>query len=169
MKKSKKLLPLVITVISILICCCTVFCGSMVTNKEEVQVKNATERTLSLSEEDIDPQGLMVKLSLNISTENGKVIATAKNTFTLFPATVWVYIELYYSETYQESYTTMQLVASHSTRDLNMGESIVVSSPTFGRTLYWQARMRYKVDSNDWASKTTSTFLFDSDGNEIIC
>lgn len=85
----------------------------------------------------------------------------------MFNSVIWVFIELYSSTNYQESYTNMELMAIDNIRDLNMGNSISVSVSTNGETRYWQARMRYKFDNNDWVAKTTSTFLYDGNGNEI--
>lgn len=120
------------------------------------------------SEDVAEPYGLVTKMTLSIDAGNGYVTAIVKNNFTLFPSTIWVFVELYSSEDYQESYTTMQLMGRENIRDLDMGKSITVSAPTNGQTLYWQARMRYKFDNNDWVVKTTSTLLFDGEGNEII-
>ena len=45
--------------------------------------------------------------------------ATAKNKFTLFPSVVTVRVELYISDTYQDNYTNMTLVASNYINDLD--------------------------------------------------
>lgn len=152
-----------------LLCLCisALLCFSFVvlfsSNEADINAQAATTPTENAAE----PYGLLTKMSVIISGGNGCVTATAKNDFTLFPSTIWVYVELYSSETYQESYTTMQFVGRNSISDLDMGKSISVSGATNGKTLYWQARMRYKFDSNDWVSKTTSTLLYDGNGNEI--
>lgn len=148
-------------------CCLAVLHSASSFTRKEKHVPTATIRTINIAEEEIEPQGLMVKLSLNISAGDGNVTAKVKNTFTLFPSTVWVYVELYSSETYQESYTSMSLVAINSTKDLNMNKSISATASTNGESRYWQARMRYKFDSNDWISKVTSTYRYDGSGNLI--
>lgn len=60
---------------------------------------------------------LMTNLSLAIGGCNGEVWAEVKNEFTLFPSTVWVYVELYSSDTYQEFYSTMTLEKMDSVRE----------------------------------------------------
>lgn len=117
--------------------------------------------------EEISPQGIFTQLSISIDGSNGKIYATAKNEFTLFPATVQIILELYFSEDYHESYTKMTLATRGSIDDLNIGKSLVVYSPTNGEQLWWMARMRYKIDLKDWQETNTTARYFDGDGNRI--
>lgn len=113
---------------------------------------------------DVSPLGLYVSLSLSINGGNGKVWATVRNDVTLFPATVYVIVELYSSDTYHESHLDMELVATNSIADLNMGKSIVAECSTGGVQKYWQARMRYKKDNSGWKSEATNSWLFGPNG-----
>ena len=121
----------------------------------------------SINNNDAKPLGLYTHLTLNINGGNGKMWATVKNDFTLFPATVKVIVELYSSDTYYESYTDMTLVATKSIDDLNIGKSISVEASTGGVQKYWQARMRYKIDNGGWKSETTGTILCNAEGGYI--
>ena len=107
-------------------------------------------------------------LSLTIGgTGNGFVWAQIENIATIIPSTLWVYIELYSSTTYQESYTSMTLEYRETNHNLGHGERLGISASTNGQQKYWQARARYKIDTADWASMTTSTLLYDANGNCI--
>lgn len=153
--KKKFLLITIFVIISVL--CFTYSIGNIALAETE----NET------TDNDISTRGLAVSISLSIDGGNGNVWAKAKNEFTLFPSTVEVYVELYSSTTYQESYTTMTLVSMNHISDLDMGHSLQAIASTNGTQLYWQARVRYKLDNNSWKSKTTSTFLFNAQGNYI--
>lgn len=117
--------------------------------------------------EEITTRGLYTSLSLSINGGNGKVWATVKNDITIFPATVYVIVELYSSTVYQEKHEDMTLVAINSTMDLNMGKTIVAEASTGGVQQYWQARMRYKIDNKAWEAKDTGTMLYSAEGKFI--
>lgn len=68
------------------------------------------ESGISATGENIEPRALIVDLSITLNSGNGKVWVTAKNEFTLFPATVKVELELYSSDAYCSSYEQMTLV-----------------------------------------------------------
>ena len=112
-------------------------------------------------------KGIFVTLSINMSGNNGVITATAKHDFSLFSSTVPVYVYLYSSYSYQQSYEDMTLVGSNYISDLDMGDSITVSASTGGIQKYWKARMYFKIDSGSWQEKTTNTFLYDANGNEV--
>ena len=114
--------------------------------------------------DDVSTRGLFTSLSLSINGGDGKIWATVRNDITIFPSTVKVIVELYNSPIYQENYENMTLVVRKSTPDLNIGDSIVAESPTYGVQKYWQARMRYKVDDKAWESRNTGTLLYSADG-----
>lgn len=117
--------------------------------------------------QNIQTRGLAVSISLSIDGGNGEVRAKAKNDFTLFPATVEVVLYLYSSKTHQPSYGDMTLVSTTSIADLDMGKSIETSAPTNGESLYWMARVRYKMDNKQWKSKSTSCILCDAQGDML--
>lgn len=119
--------------------------------------------TASASE--VSAIGLFTDLSLSLRGKDGSVSADVVNRFTLFPATVEVYVELYRSETKTDDYTKMGLVASNYTSDLNMGQTISASASTEGRPCFWKGRVRYRVDGGAWSERTTETLLADINGN----
>lgn len=102
-----------------------------------------------------------------IEGENGVIRAWAKNIFTLFPAVVRLDVELYSSDTYQSTYTEMELEKRASTPDLDQGHTLEVSVPTNGEQKYWRARVHYSRDGGDWISKETDTLLYSPEGELI--
>lgn len=111
-----------------------------------------------------ETKGLFISLSLSINGGDGKVWATAKNDFTLFPATVIVIVELYSSYEYYESYEKMTLITANTSMDLNFNKTLVAEASTNGEQRYWQARMRYKADNRDWKSEHTATCKIGASG-----
>lgn len=128
--------------------------------------ETAAEQATENSGETVQPR-IWTNLSLNLKGENGVVTASVKNTFTLFPSTVPVSIELYFSETYTTDYTKMDVVVYDSTPDLNMGETISVSAPTQGVQGYWCARVRYQENMGSFKDMITPVCLYDEDANFI--
>ncbi len=118
-------------------------------------------------EEDASTRGLFTSLSLGIKGGESKIRVSVKNDFTLFPATVYVIVELYCSLDYQEKHENMKLVAITSTMDLNMGDTIYVEAPTGGVEQYWQGRMRYKIDSKGWEERNTGTVKYSATGEPL--
>lgn len=114
-----------------------------------------------------EPLGIYTRMSLVLDGKNGEVWATAKNEFTLFPATVQVYVELYYSSEYHESYQDMILAERNYIYDLDQGKSIQAYGLTNGKTLYWAARATYKPDTNGWKEMFTGIVHCDGAGNRI--
>ncbi len=112
-------------------------------------------------------RGIYTALSISIDGGDGAVWATVRNDLTIFPSTVIVYVELYSSTNYCESYKDMHLEVMNSTGDLNMGQSISARASINGVEKYWQGRMRYKVDSGSWKEEITGTVHFDANGNYI--
>lgn len=100
------------------------------------------------SEQEVTPR-LFATISISLNGGNGKVWATAKNDFTLFPSTVYVRVELYYSDTYCTDYSKMTLATVSTTGDLNMGDTIVAESSTEGKDRYWLARLTTRENSGD--------------------
>lgn len=117
--------------------------------------------------EETELLGLITKLQISLSNGDGKVWATAKNIFTLFPATVSVYVELYYSDNFETDYYRMTLAARDYTYDLDQGNTLTVTASTGGKTRYWKGRIYFKIDDKDWDEKMTNTILVDGDGNYI--
>ena len=161
--------------VGVLLAClimCVAFFGWMlgqnkVIAQTEMEIEHQVEFPIEVTSEDGTTRAAANLVLLIGGTGNGYVWAKVENTFTYPSVDVWVYIELYSSLTYQESYTTMTLEYRESTHDLNQGESIGISASTNGQQKYWQARARFKVDVADWDSKTTSTLLYDANGNCI--
>lgn len=126
---------------------------------------------VSVSEQedsDVVARGLFAVITIDLDGDsNGTVSATASNTFTLFPSTIPVTVELYYSSTYQTDYTNMTLVSSHSTHDLDMGSSIFAVSSTNGEARYWYARAKYKIDDGEWRYLTAGPEYYDANGTFV--
>lgn len=138
--------------------------STVLASAEEIEDVVVTQTRIG---EEVSPLGIFTELSLSIDGSDGEVFATAKNVFTLFPATVQIILELYYSSNYQSSYTNMTVATRGTIGDLNIGKSLVVYAPTNGEQLWWTARMYYKIDSKDWQETCTSTTLFDGYGNRV--
>ena len=98
--------------------------------------------------------------------ENG-VGTAVKNDVTIFPSTVIVIVELYSSETYQESYQNMTLEQKVQTGDLNLGKTITAEASTGGVQKYWLGRTRYKVDNGAWKEMKTGVCIYDANGNFV--
>ena len=122
---------------------------------------------VSATGEGVEPRGLFVNVSIALDCGNGKVWVTAKNEFTLFPATVKVELELYSSDAYCSSYEQMTLVDKKTVDDLNIGESFNAEAFTEGKTKYWCGRMKYRVDKKDWKTSVTGIYQIDGNGNVI--
>ncbi|MCM1295572.1 MAG: hypothetical protein NC311_08515 [Muribaculaceae bacterium] len=118
-------------------------------------------------EPDAAPLGLVTTISISIGTSGTTVWARAHNDFTLGISTVQVYVELYSSLTYQESYKDMTLESRNYIGDLNINKTLETTAPIDGVQRYWRARVNYKLDKKDWVSKETGTFLVDVNGNVI--
>lgn len=164
MTKLKRKILLVILLLLTAFFSLTVF-GGIVTKAETYSEDNNAPNTES---EAISPRGLYTKMIFAIDGGGGQVWFTAKNQFTLFPSVVTVKIELYRSDTYQESYTNMTLVASNSIHDLDQGKTLKAAASTDGKQSYWKARGYYKRDSADWVENITDTVLFDADGFIVL-
>ena len=119
------------------------------------------------AEETIGPKSWGVNIMIYIEGENGVIRAWAKNIFTLFPAVVRLDVELYSSDTYESTYTQMDLEKRASTPDLDQGHTLEVSAPTNGEQKYWRARVHYSRDGGDWISKETDTYLYSPEGELI--
>ena len=130
-------------------------------NEEETKVENIAESS------EIVPRGWYTSLSLKLYGGDSKICATAKNDVTIFPSTVYVIVELYSSLEYQEKYENMTLVATNSTVDLNMGNSIVAECSTGGIEKYWHGRMRYKIDNKGWEERSTGTVKYSATGEYL--
>ena len=114
---------------------------------------------------DAEPLGLVTRISIKLGTTGAEVWADAHNDFTLGMSTVQVYVFLYSSPTYQDSYSEMTLEKKEHIDDLDINKSLRVSMPINGVQKYWKARVMYKLDKNDWVSKETVALLIDVDGN----
>lgn len=117
--------------------------------------------------QDPSTRGLYTSLSISINGGNGKVWTTVKNDVTIFPSTVIVIVELYSSETFQQSYTNMTLEQKVQIGDLNLGKTITAEASTGGVQKYWQGRTRYKVDNGAWKEMKTGICLYAADGTFI--
>lgn len=140
-----------------------IFCG----NQERVSAESVSSEETTQTDEEVSTRGIFTSLSLSINGGDGKVWATVRNDITIFPSTVQVIVELYYSEEYTDNHENMIVADRQATTDLNMGKTIVAESSTNGRELYWQGRMRYKVDDGEWEVKNTGTIHCGPDGEYL--
>ena len=127
----------------------------------------SNKNSLEIAEEEAVARGIYTALSIAINGGNGNVWTTVKNDVTIFPATVIVIVELYSSDTYQESYLNMNLVAREYIGDLNMGQTITATASTGGQTKYWNGRAYYKVDNNAWKDIVTGTCKIGPNGEYL--
>lgn len=164
MTRIKKCISIVLLCLLLVLATSFVLCDGFTFAKAQTSEEDSSVITIENYDGQAMPYGAFTSLELKIKGENGFIITTAKNSFTLFPANVKVLLELYSSDTYQESYTNMKLVNSAYIDDLNIGKSITVKSPTNGVQKYWKGRMYYKIDSKDWQEKVTKTLLYNADG-----
>lgn len=107
---------------------------------------------------------ILTRISLSLQGKDGKITVTGRNEFDLFSSDVKVVLELYSSATYQESYADMQMAASNAVENLSKGQTITASASTRGKAMYWQGRIRYKINNDKWAVQTTGTAYYDADG-----
>ena len=128
---------------------------------------NALGETQTEADDTTGDRGLFVTLSISINGSNGQVYTTARHDFSIFSSTVIVYLYLYCSDTYQESYSNMTLVSSEYTGDLDLGVSITAYGSTNNTQKYWQGRMYYKIDNGAWEERVSGTLLFSASGNPI--
>ena len=168
-KRTKIFISLLIAVFFMALSCLASYRAKHVATADEANIsqKEQTEAYSQKNNNETAPMALLVKLSLSIDSGNGQVWATAKNEFTLFPGTVQVYVELYSSLTYQESYETMQFESGHYIGDLDQGETLTTYASTNGVQKYWQARLYSKIDNGSWNNKTTNVLLIDGEGKLI--
>ncbi len=125
---------------------------------------DSSSAMITETEGDVSTRGIFTSLSLSINGGDGRIWVTVRNDVTIFPSTVNVIVELYCSEEYQESHENMTVADRQATLDLNMGDSIVAESSTGGKQMYWQGRMRYKVDNKAWETRDTGTLLYSAEG-----
>ena len=115
----------------------------------------------------VSTYGLVTNLNFSFDGGNGEVWYAVKNKFTLFPATVIVYVYLYRSDTYQENYEDMTLVATGYTPDLDQGDRISATAPTNLQKGYWKGRAYYKIDNKAWQERITETAFLNEHGVRI--
>lgn len=108
---------------------------------------------------------LFTKLDVYLNSEKQTVTANVKNTFTLFPSTVEVYIELYSSATPASSYQEMERKNVSYIADLDIGKILTTSAPSNGETRYWQGRAYYRIDGGGWQETLTEVVKYDGNGN----
>lgn len=119
-------------------------------------------------EPDAETLGILTKITLKIGSSGTNVWARAKNEFTLGMSTIQVYVELYSSLAYQDSYRNMTLESKNYIADLNINKTLETIAPIDGVQRYWRARVCYKFDQKEWAFEETKTYLFDVNGNLIV-
>lgn len=160
MNKFKKIFTAVIIALAL---CVGIF-TTTACNTSAVARADDNIPTVETIDDGVELYGVYTKIKLYMEGGNGEVWAVAKNTFTLFPSKVHVYVYLYSSDTYQEDYNNMTLMAKNYIDDLNIGKSVEARASTGGVAKYWRARISYRVDGKDLKELETDTFLADADG-----
>ena len=122
---------------------------------------------ITVTSEEGSTYGLGTSLSISLDGGNGKVWTTVRNDFTFLPSTVSVVVQLYCSDTYQEDYHDMELVAFNSITDLDMGKTIVAEASTEGQVKFWMGRMRFRIDSQSWKEDTVGPAKCNANGDYI--
>lgn len=163
MTKIKKIVSVLL--ISVFLLALTLF---SVNNKTYVKADTDLPTGETETESGVELYGLFTSLTLSIDGGDGEIWANVHNDITIFPATIYVIVQLYSSDTYQESYQNMKLISANSTKDLNMGETLTTKVSTNGEQKYWKARMYYRMDAKDWVEKVTKTLLFSADGMYLM-
>ena len=115
-----------------------------------------------------EPYALYVDVGLGLNGGDGEVWAIAKTKVAIFASSIQVVVELYSSDTYQDSYQNMTLVNKQFIANLKQGESIKAAAPTNGEQKYWRGRCYYKVDSAAWKYGETETLLLDANGIIVL-
>lgn len=105
------------------------------------------------------------RVSYQLKGENSNIIGVAKNIFNIYLDDINVYIYLYMSETYEESYVNMILCDWNYSQNLKVGQELYVQHTTGNKQLYWKLRVRYRRDGKDWEEEVSQTYLVDGDGN----
>lgn len=165
MIKSKRKLAAIATAVFLAVGCFGFTVKGKFTKAEAVEkVKSEEIVSKETQSEDDSITRLFTNISLTLDGGNGMVFVTAKNEFTLFSSTVYVIVELYSSSSYQTSYENMTLMSTHSTPDLNMGESISAQATTGGVPKYWLGRMLYQIDGSAWQERNTLIRFFNANG-----
>lgn len=162
MVKIKKLV-FVATLLLITAFLCLTFCAKSA-NAETNRNDGNNE---IVSEGAIAPYGLFTKLNYSLDGNGGRVWFAVKNEFTLFPATVEVYVYLYKSDTFTENYSEMELAISNYTQDLDQGKRVSAEVSTNGVQCYWKGRAYYNIDKGGWKEYLSETVLFNADGVRV--
>lgn len=58
----------------------------------------------------------------------------------------------------------MTLASYNETGDLDMGKTITTEASTGGVEKYWLAKMRYKINNDEWKSKDTGVCRISGSG-----
>lgn len=147
---------------------CIVILGIVPVTAMAETTTDEIDNSLFINDYDVEPYALFVSVSVAIDGANGEVWAAAQTKSAIFAKAIYVVLELYSSDTYQDSYLNMTLEKRVSTANLAKGDIIKAVMPTNGVQKYWRGRMYYKADSANWKYAETSTALFDPNGIVVL-
>ncbi len=165
MKKTKKMCLAGITATALCACAlAATACNKPMTAHADY---NADEQIVDTLDNQAETRGLYTQIKVYLKGSDGVIYATAKNSFTVFPSNVQVYIELYSSDTYQDNYKDMTQVCRNYISDLNIGKTIETSASTGGVQKYWKGRAFYCVDGKGWRDAVTETLLYNAQGEVV--
>lgn len=98
---------------------------------------------------------LLTTLSASIKLNGNYVVGVAKNEFTLFPSTVHVLVELFYSQARPSSLDDMEFITSASTPDLDMGDELTCKAEM--KVGYWYCRVTSRNASSTYVLVSISS------------
>lgn len=96
---------------------------------------------------------------------SGVIRAGVQNTFTFLPTTVSVALYVFTSPTYTTDITQMTQEGYAYSHDLDMGQALIIDTPTNGEKKYWMAYMLYQCGSDSRKSGHSDVKLFNADGS----
>lgn len=116
--------------------------------------------------EEVNPR-LLTTLVIDIypAPESGVIRAGVQNTFTLFSTTVSVALYVFTSPTYTTDITQMTQENYAYIHDLDMGQSLIIDTPTNSEKKYWMAYMWYQCGVDPRQSGHSDVKLFNADGS----
>ena len=166
METKAKLMNVFMIVLMLCLVVAGSFLGTVTANAQTVD----SEYTVYPPTEDgaAEPYALFVDVALGLNGGNGEVWSIAQTKSAILATTIQVVLELYSSDTYQDSYKNMTLEKRVNASNLKKGESIKAVVSTNGVQKYWRGRMYYKADSAGWKFGETQTLLLDANGILVL-
>ena len=164
-KTKKALLAVLCTAFALMLAFLCVGLPHNVAHAAEAEEVKEAEIPLESENSEVEPMGLLTKISIVLRSENGVIKAVATNEFTLFPATISLHVFLYSSTELEENYKDMTEVAHNYIYDLDQFHALEAGYPINGEQRFW--RVHFKMDDSEWQEILSDIVLFDANGNFI--